>query len=205
MEDKKIKILLLDVGGVLIKLNWKNFFKTLDIPEVINGIEVRNWFDKDSKHKLLEKGFIDFPEFFNDFNNQFSLHCNQENFEKAWNSIIECTHDGIESLLAEVKKEVPLKILSNTNKVHFDPFSKWSPFKHFDRFFLSFELGLRKPEKDIYRKVLQETNIGPENILFIDDMKENLKEARSLGFQTEFCLNSSLDLKNILIKYKIIK
>ena len=204
MEDKKIKILLLDVGGVLIKLNWKNFFKTLGIPEVLNGVDVRKWFDRDSKHKLLEKGVVDFSEFLEDFKSQFSLNCSHNDFEKAWNSILEGTHEGLDSLLGEAKRKVPLKVLSNTNKVHFDLYSKWPPFKNFDHFFLSFDLGLRKPEKEIYQRVLEKTKVLPENILFIDDMEANLKEAQSLGLQTEFCLNSTIDLKNILIKYKII-
>ena len=56
MEDNKIKILLLDVGGVLIKLNWKNFFKTLGLQEVVNGVDIRSWFDKDSNTPLKRIG-----------------------------------------------------------------------------------------------------------------------------------------------------
>ena len=204
MEDIKIKILLLDVGGVLIKLNWKNFFKTLDIPEVLNGVDVRRWFDLDSKHKLLEKGLVDFHEFYEDFASHFSLKCQKEDFEKAWNSILEGTHEGLDSLLEGAKKRVPLKVLSNTNKVHFDLYSTWGPFKNFDQFFLSFELGLRKPEKEIYKIVLEETKVRPEEILFVDDLDQNLKEAKAMGLKTEYCLNSSLDLKNIFIKYNVL-
>ena len=63
MENKKIKILL-PMLERSYQAKLEKFFKTLDIPEVINGIEVRNWFDKDSKHKLLEKGCINFQSFF---------------------------------------------------------------------------------------------------------------------------------------------
>ena len=98
-NHNKIKILLLDVGGVLIKLNWKNFFKTLDLPEHIDGVDVRKWFDRDSKHNLLEKGLIDFDEFFYDFKRQFPLNIEISDFEKGWNSILEGTHQGLEELL----------------------------------------------------------------------------------------------------------
>ncbi|MEC7182898.1 MAG: HAD family phosphatase [Bdellovibrionota bacterium] len=204
MEDNKIKILLLDVGGVLIKLNWKNFFKTLGLKEVVNGVDIRRWFDKDSKHYALEKGLVDFSEFYEDFKSHFSLPITLKDFEKAWNSILEGTHYGVDNLLEEARGGVPLKVLSNTNKVHFDLYSTWGPFKHFDQFFLSFELGVRKPEKEIYKKVLEETKVRPQDILFVDDMEANLKEAKAMGLQAEFCLNSVNDLKNILLKYRII-
>ena len=204
MEDNKVKILLLDVGGVLIKLNWKNFFKTLNIPEVVKGVDVRKWFDRDSKHNLLEKGLVEFSEFYEDFNSHFSLPINQLDFLKGWNSILEGTHDGLDSLLKEAQKSVPLKVLSNTNKVHFDLYSLWAPFKNFDQFFLSYELGMRKPETEIYEEVLKETKVRPEEILFVDDLEANLLSASSLGFKTEFCLNSTDDLKTIFKRYKII-
>jgi len=204
MEDYKIKVLLLDVGGVLIKLNWKNFFKTLNIPEIVKGVEVRKWFDRDSKHNHLEKGLIDFSEFYEDFNTQFSLSINQKDFIKGWNSILEGTHDGLGPLLEEAKKSVPLKVLSNTNKTHFDFYSLWPPFKNFDQFFLSHELGMRKPDTEIYQEVLKETKVRPEEILFVDDLEANLLSASSLGFKTEFCLNSTDNLKTIFKRYKIL-
>ena len=93
--SSQIKVLLLDAGGVLIKLNWDNFYKTLRIPKVINGVDLKNWLDKHSLHNDLEKGLISFEVFFEDFQNKFHLPITIDEFKKAWNSVLDGTHKGL--------------------------------------------------------------------------------------------------------------
>lgn len=45
----------------------------------------------------------------------------------------------------------------------------------------SSELGMRKPELPIYRRLVQMLGRRPEEIVFIDDFAENLVPARSIG------------------------
>ena len=47
--------------------------------------------------------------------------------------------------------------------------------------FVSYELGLLKPNQEIYKKVLQTLNIEPEEAVFIDDKPRNVEAAESLG------------------------
>ena len=49
-----------------------------------------------------------------------------------------------------------------------------------DKIFVSYELGLLKPDKAIYQSVLAKLNAKPEEVIFIDDKRENV-EAKSLG------------------------
>jgi FMN phosphatase YigB (HAD superfamily) len=75
---------------------------------------------------------------------------------------------------------------------------------NFDLFISSAHVGLRKPDPKMYQLALKEVNnfasrhakdvrgkalrwekgIQPEDILFLDDIGENLREARKQGFQT---------------------
>lgn len=50
-----------------------------------------------------------------------------------------------------------------------------------DKTFLSFELGLIKPDPRIYEIVLQKLNAKPEEVLFIDDLQKNINAAQALG------------------------
>lgn len=56
--------------------------------------------------------------------------------------------------------------------------------KIFRLFFSSCFVGLRKPERDIYRLALETTQIPAEECCFIDDRALNLECAAQLGMHT---------------------
>ncbi|KAL8808659.1 MAG: hypothetical protein Q9223_003826 [Gallowayella weberi] len=68
------------------------------------------------------------------------------------------------------------------------------PRSHFDIYVASAEVGLRKPNVDIYRLVLDKLNkldrqrggtgVKAEDCVFLDDIGENLKTAKELGMKT---------------------
>lgn len=51
----------------------------------------------------------------------------------------------------------------------------------FDRVFDSCELGIRKPNAEIYRHALDAMQVRPEQALFLDDFQANVDSARALG------------------------
>jgi putative hydrolase of the HAD superfamily len=54
----------------------------------------------------------------------------------------------------------------------------------FDVFFSSCWLGVRKPTRQIYERVLGMTQADPTTSVFVDDREQNLAPARALGVQT---------------------
>lgn len=54
----------------------------------------------------------------------------------------------------------------------------------FDVFFSSCWLGVRKPTREIYERVLGMTQAEPERSVFVDDREQNLAPARLLGMKT---------------------
>lgn len=59
------------------------------------------------------------------------------------------------------------------------PFLNW-----FEPLVISGEVGVAKPDPEIYQILLREAGVSPENCLFIDDMPANIKEAARQGFDT---------------------
>ncbi|HKO16699.1 MAG TPA: HAD family phosphatase [Gemmatimonadaceae bacterium] len=53
----------------------------------------------------------------------------------------------------------------------------------FDVFFSSCWLGVRKPTRDLYERVLGMTQADPRRSLFVDDREQNLAPARALGMR----------------------
>jgi putative hydrolase of the HAD superfamily len=54
----------------------------------------------------------------------------------------------------------------------------------FDAQVISFEVGLAKPEPEIYRVALAQLGAAPASTLFVDDRLENIETARELGIET---------------------
>lgn len=75
--------------------------------------------------------------------------------------------------------------------------------KYFRNFFSSCYLGVKKPHKEIFEKVLAITNANPAKCLFIDDREANAEAAASCGFQV-LPLKSVFNLEKDLEKLKII-
>ena len=51
-------------------------------------------------------------------------------------------------------------------------------------YILSSEVGVVKPESEIYQKLLKKYNLDPVESVFIDDIQANLDTAAELGFET---------------------
>ncbi len=56
---------------------------------------------------------------------------------------------------------------------------------HFDHATLSFELGIVKPQREIYDHAVAGLNVRPEEALFLDDRPENVEGALSAGLQAQ--------------------
>jgi putative hydrolase of the HAD superfamily len=82
-------------------------------------------------------------------------------------------------------------ILSNTNEIHIEAVYAQLQTQHgmdnfdtlFDWVFYSHEMGLAKPNQDIYQQLLLELGTTANRVLFFDDLKANVHGASSVGIQ----------------------
>ncbi|KAL0480461.1 bifunctional epoxide hydrolase [Acrasis kona] len=74
---------------------------------------------------------------------------------------------------------------------------------HFDHFFESREMLLRKPQSLIYKKVLDALNVDAKNCIYLDDIGQNLKPMRELGAKTILVKNVEEALKELKEYYEI--
>ena len=94
--------------------------------------------------------------------------------------------DGTLEALAELKqRHVRLACLSND-------ISSWSLKLRqrfgleswIDHWFISGDLGLRKPSAEIYRLAADKLGVRPHEVVFVDDRLRNLDAAKVVGFNT---------------------
>ncbi len=96
-------------------------------------------------------------------------------------------------------------LLSNTNDLHMEYVRKtmgpqrYRRFQNcFEGFYLSYEMGLRKPEPGIFRQLLDSHGLLPAETLFIDDTLEHILSATGLGLQTWHLQVGREDVRELL-------
>ena len=92
-----------------------------------------------------------------------------------------------------LKDKCYIGILSNLTLYDKERLDKQVGLSNYDYVFLSFELGLRKPNIEIYERVQSELPFSKEDILFIDDRTNNIESAKEFGWNVFQCTGLELD------------
>ncbi len=113
---------------------------------------------------------------------QAGLTLSREAFREAWNDIFEPNPPMVEFVATLPRPRV---LLSNTNEPHVAWIKSHFPdvFPCFDLQVLSNEVGLEKPEAEIYRYVESRLGGSPHELVFVDDLEPNVAAARACGWQ----------------------
>jgi FMN phosphatase YigB (HAD superfamily) len=180
--------LIFDFGGVILDIDpdrtWNAFAKYAtreSIQQVIGSGLLQEF----------EKGFFSHQKLRQKINELLGTQIAEEPFNRAWNSMLVDYKPKRIERIQWLKKTHRLFLLSNTNVLHFN-FFKAKLIKEygisfndlFHHTYVSHEMGLIKPDAQIFRQVLIEQNLNPEKTLFIEDTRENADAAAKLGIQT---------------------
>lgn len=90
--------------------------------------------------------------------------------------------EGLAYASALKRRGLAIGVISNTNDVH----ARWlrhhlPEFAQFDTVILSSDAGLEKPDPAIYHLSLHRLRALPDQVLFLDDLPENVAGAQAVG------------------------
>jgi len=195
-----IKNLLFDLGGVLYSIDLNRMFNALQ-PLAKTKID-HALYTKNKQHELfyqLDRGDVDAQDFAVGLQRAYELNGSPEKVLEAWNALLVGVIPGREEALAALKDRYEIALLSNTNQFHREVFEPQCQgmFQFMNECFYSYEMGMRKPELEIYITVLGEMGWDPEETLFIDDTPVNIEAAQTLGIQT-FWMEKESDFDRLL-------
>ena len=183
-----IKNYIFDFGGVFYEIDQFATFSDLKnasaTPDLIQSME------SVLKHcaffSIYERGEIASQLFCERIIETFNLDLTVANFTKIWNKTLIKLKDGAIDAIKQFNKKGKVFLLSNTNEIHFSAFQKECNgfFKEFDKCIFSFQIGMNKPNTNIYKYLLKECSIKPEESIFIDDSPVNLQGAKKTGLNT---------------------
>lgn len=109
-------------------------------------------------------------------------------------------------LIEELKeKQIPVAMLSNIDSRLAKFVRDFGLYEPFNPCLLSYEIGIEKPDPKIYEFLLSALNLPPKDVVFVDDLIENVEAAKKTGidailFESEPQLRSELIRRGVLIK-----
>lgn len=161
------------------------------------------WQNKKTCFVDYEKGLITSQQLFERvFENTPRIQAND--FYSAYTELFELNQQ-VAALAIDLSKRYCLSIISNTNLLHFEKIKKeyGEVMALFTKPVTSFEAHAQKPETEIFRYALEKLDCAADEAILIDDKKENVLAARSLGFYG-IHFTSSEKLQQELIETGII-
>jgi FMN phosphatase YigB (HAD superfamily) len=189
IHPPSIEVIFYDLGNVILPFNHYQIAEKLS--QFSQRIEFRDPakifsylfdFEKGAVNGY-EVGKVSSLEFFQSLKGFLQLSLSFEEFIPIWNDIF-LENQEVSQIILSQKGKWKLGLLSNTNPLHFDyVLSKFPVIRVFDQWILSHEVGFKKPAIEIYQKAIAWAKVEPRKILFIDDMKNHVEVAVSLGMQ----------------------
>jgi putative hydrolase of the HAD superfamily len=179
-------VLLFDLGGVLIDFAG---FRELGriLPAGVDRAEVRRRWIGSPMVQRFERAEISPQEFASGVIQELRLELSTDQFLAALVDWARGPYPGARSLLERIPDTYRLACLSNSNELH-TPLHRRSMEPLFDRYYFSDEIGLVKPEREIFEYVISDLKMAPNRIAFFDDTPINVEGARQAGmnaFETD--------------------
>ncbi len=185
MNKRPFDLILFDLGGVLVE--------NLGPARIANWLSANNtsaetildqWLSSPIV-RAFESGQMSPEDFAIAVINELELALTPAEFLNDFKSWVTRLYPGAETLLKQLRSSYKLGCLSNTNVVHWQHMQtdmKLPDF--FDYTFVSCEMGLLKPDKEVFLHAIQQSGFSPERILFLDDNQRNVDSATATGVVT---------------------
>ncbi len=184
-----IQNIIFDLGGVLLNISYQrtiNAFKDLGITNFDNlftQAKQSNLFNR------LETGTIAPSEFREQLRQISGMSLNDQQIDHAWNAMLLDLPLNRINLLEKVRKNYRTFLLSNTNAIHYPVYNAYMEEEFgfpdlahlFEKEYLSYRTGMRKPDVGIFDLVIKENRLKPHETLFIDDSQQHVYGARKAG------------------------
>jgi len=192
IDLKGIRHIIFDLGGVILNIDYKlsaEAFKKLganDFDELYSQAKQSELFDR------LETGRISLNDFRNEVRRIFEATWSDTEIDSAWNAMLLDLPPARIELLQELKKRYKIYLLSNTNQIHYDQYGRMLRERFglndlsevFDKAYYSHEVGMRKPDAEVFEFVLNANAAEANETLFIDDSIQHIEGAKRIGLET---------------------
>lgn len=188
IQSSQIKNIIFDLGGVLLNIN--PLLSLLEL-EKISGFSKDELIVKFVEAKIFEKfdtGSLSPAQFRSKLCRILNCSVSDSEIDRTWNELLLDFPLPRVELLKQLRKNYRVFLLSNTNSIHFDHYTREFYETYgirmadlFDKLYLSYEIGIHKPDAGIYTYILEHANIVATESVFFDDSIANIEAAALQG------------------------
>lgn len=201
------KSIIFDLGGVIYSIDYH---KTINEFKALGVDDFHALYSKSGQSSLFDD--FEVGKFSSDFfiENIKILSGNKiTNSEiiKAWNAMLIGFIPDALYCLNRLRKSYRLYLLSNTNEIHINEIEKRVGVKFlsdffslFEKVYLSHEIGLRKPNHEVFRFILEDQDLLAHETLFVDDSIQHIDSAIKFGINSHHLLDSQ-SINKLFIKF----
>lgn len=178
-----MKYFLFDIGNVLANFDFQEL---LQVYAEHAGRPLGPQTDLDEEmYVKVETGQLSEEDYVAYLNEAKGLNWTTDNLHEVWQEIFSLNDAGVGLFKKAMASDAAVYTLSNITDYHIRAIEKnWSGF--FDGttgLFVSYKMGVRKPDPRIYEMVLAELGTTGDQCFFIDDLPENIAAAQAAGIQ----------------------
>lgn len=181
-EKAAVNTIIFDLGKVLVDYDWKKYLKSLHYDEAsIQAVgdamfASEDWVEADrgvrNEEEILQSFIDNDPEYEKEIRNAFEdmgFTIHTFSYTRTWLKYLK-------------KRGYKIYYLSNFSKPLYDRCKEELSFLDLmDGGYMSWQVKMLKPEPEFYQKLLKDFKIDPAKAVFLDDVLDNIAEARIQG------------------------
>jgi putative hydrolase of the HAD superfamily len=185
MAGNELDAILFDLGGVVLDIDFRRAVAHWAAAASCDAAVLQTRFTHDDAGLRYETGRLTDGAFFQSLKASLGVDLSDAALLDGWNAIFVGEMPGIAGVLAQAAARWPLYAFSNSNPAHQAYFSTRfaEALGHFRQIFVSSDIGLRKPDADAFRFVVNAIGVAAPRILFFDDILANIEGARACGIR----------------------
>jgi len=178
-----IKAVIFDHGGVFGKDVMSSIYSETAIRAHVSVNAARSEVHK--IRSMIQKGKITMDEFWKVYAQR--LNSDPSIIKVVWTKMLENTakiDKKVENIVKKLKKEgYKVALCTNTIKAFSEFHKRNNDYGIFDFVIISCDIGMQKPDREMYEFVLKKLNVKPDECVFIDNQMENVKGAMNAGMK----------------------
>ncbi len=179
-----IKAVLTDIGNVVMNINDTRPAELLAEASGLDYEQVVRILHPFSDIVVkVQNGDLPMRELFDNHVGALHEKVPFDQFTDAWNTMLGEDFPQVRAAYESLPPEVALYTLSNTNDLHATALQTHWLREASREFWLSCEIKMSKPDEEIFRWVLQQMQLSGDEVVFFDDIEDNIVAAARLGIR----------------------
>jgi putative hydrolase of the HAD superfamily len=186
--------IIFDYGGIFIDIDYHA--TAVAFSKLAGGISTDQIFSQHVQSpifNLLETGRITPLKFFDELRLLFQIpNVTDSELTQAWCAMLGEIKKERVDFLRELKKTKRIFMLSNINQIHQDFAQDYIAktgylkdfYSLFDHVYFSHQIGMRKPDPEIFEYVCKQSKLEYSKTIFIDDSIQHINSAKKIGLST---------------------